>query len=708
MKMTDRELVAIIDDAESNDIANSGSYNSNNEDYLKYYQAEPFGDETEGRSSVVSTEVRDLVESDMPSLARVFLGAGAPVEFRAANPGDLDAVQEAKDKQAVVYHIIKNIPNSFRIQHDWLKSSELQSMAMLEYGVDEVKTPKVKRYKDLSAEELAELLTDLEGEEGVDSVKIVEEDENEAAEFNVSIRITRKQNKYFIRNVPSEDIVVSRNAWNKSEADIVGKRFTKTRSTLITEGFDRSVIDDLPSSTSNSADNEGTKEQRYKDQGGKIESATIKNKANDLIRGLDVYVNVDFDGDGIAERRHVIKVGNEILLNEYADHVPFSIISSMLMPNNINGLPRAELAMTYQKVGSVLWRQTLDNLYAVNNPRTAYSSAVNVDDLLDISLNGIIEVDGDVPGNHLFQLTTPYVGDKALQVVAYMDGKRASSTGSIQANQALQGDQLNEETATRFKGMEQAATAKIELVARVIAETGYRDLYEGIGYYAAHYQDEELEVHILGRNMLVNPQDWKFDHHINALVGTGAGDDEKTLANLSAIYQVQSALKAEGSLLADDQKRYNTLTAMTKATGRDSVQDFFNNPEIPAEMVTAERDMLRKQVEQMDQASQNPLAEAEAVKAKGMLEATQMKQKYDAQIDQMRLEANYQEKLRDAQMKFQESTDSLTYDYNKLKTDTDLKYTELELKYKLDIPGQGMDMSGMSNQELITIINGGQ
>jgi len=61
MKMTDRELVAIIDDAESNDIANSGSYNSNNEDYLKYYQAEPFGDETEGRSPVVGTEVRDLV-----------------------------------------------------------------------------------------------------------------------------------------------------------------------------------------------------------------------------------------------------------------------------------------------------------------------------------------------------------------------------------------------------------------------------------------------------------------------------------------------------------------------------------------------------------------------------------------------------------------------------------------------------------------------
>ena len=83
--MTERELVALVDEAERNSLVNSGELLTDNEDYLKFYNAELFGNEVEGQSKVVSTDVRDLVESDMPSLARVFLGAGDPVEFRANN-----------------------------------------------------------------------------------------------------------------------------------------------------------------------------------------------------------------------------------------------------------------------------------------------------------------------------------------------------------------------------------------------------------------------------------------------------------------------------------------------------------------------------------------------------------------------------------------------------------------------------------------------
>ena len=102
-KMTERELVAIIDEAERDGLTNSGTFLRDQEKYLEYYQGQPFGDEVEGRSRVVSTDVRDLVESDMPSLSRVFLGAGDPVEFISDTP-DPQAIKEAKDKQAVVSH----------------------------------------------------------------------------------------------------------------------------------------------------------------------------------------------------------------------------------------------------------------------------------------------------------------------------------------------------------------------------------------------------------------------------------------------------------------------------------------------------------------------------------------------------------------------------------------------------------------------------
>ena len=46
----------------------------------QYYRGEPFGDEEEGRSQVVSMDVRDTVQAIMPSLMRIFHGTDRTVE----------------------------------------------------------------------------------------------------------------------------------------------------------------------------------------------------------------------------------------------------------------------------------------------------------------------------------------------------------------------------------------------------------------------------------------------------------------------------------------------------------------------------------------------------------------------------------------------------------------------------------------------------
>lgn len=687
-KMTERELAAHIDAAERQSVTESGDFYTDNEEYLQYYQADPFGDEVEGRSQVISTDVRDLVESDMPSLARVFLGAGDPVEFRPTTP-DPVAIQEAKDKQAVVAHIIRTTKNSFRTQHDWLKSSEIQSLAALEYGLEDVKRTRTKRYRGMNEDELAVLMTEIEGEPSVTKVEIEEQDDgDEQGTFDVTLRITHTRQEYFLRNVPVDDLIISRNAWNKDDADIIGKRFTKTRGELIAEGFDHDIVDRLAGNGEASETN-SLKQRRYNRQGGEKEQSSISAWANEELDGIDVYVKVDFDGDGIAERRHVVKIGREILTNEPFDHVPYAVISSMLMPNNIIGIPRAELAMQYQRTNSVLRRQILDNLYGVNHPRHVISDNIDLDDMLDQRLNGVVRTDG-VPAQDVMPLTVPYVGDKALQVVAYLDASKATSTGALMANQALEADNLHKETATRFEGMEEAATAKIELVARVIAETGYRDLWEGIAWFASHYQDTDMEIQVLGREMVVNPANWKFDHHISALVGTGAGDDEKTLQNLSTIFQIQSGLQEQGSLLSDDMKRYNTLTAMIKTIGRDQVDQFVNNPEQPDQVVFAENQILKQQIQQMQEMMQNPLAEAEQVKADASLRIKQIEQKYDAQLQQFKADQESQKQLREAMEKYQSDLRELQYKYAELSTKTGFDYTKLEVENNTDVPGEGM------------------
>ena len=65
-----------------------------------------------------------------------------------------------------------------------------------------------------------------------------------------------------------------------------------------------------------------------------------------LVQLSDLYVKIDYDGDGIAERRHILKSGNKILVNEYFNHVPYSIMSAVPMPHKAIGRSRAEI--TYE------------------------------------------------------------------------------------------------------------------------------------------------------------------------------------------------------------------------------------------------------------------------------------------------------------------------------------------------------------------------
>lgn len=689
-KMTDRELCSVTDYMVQNSVTESGTFNDDNEGYLQRYQGALFGNEVEGRSKVVSTDTRDLVESDMPSLVRVFLGAGDPVEFKPTGTS-VEAIQEAREKQAVIGHVIRTANNSFRAQHDWLKASEFQNISLLEYGVEEVEKPKYKTYSDISEQELTAIIADIEADKDVSDVDIIEQDGEEDDDIieMVKLRIVVKKKQYFLRCVPVEDAIISRNAQNKDDAAIVGKRFTKTRGDLLAEGFDKDVIDSIATVSSDDSDRDSLKNIRYQRQGGEdYDDISYDQWANQEVEGVDVYALVDYDGDDIAERRHIIKCGNVILENEPFDHVPYAIFSSMLMPNNIVGLPRAELTKQYDAINTALWRQTLDNIYSVNMPRWAYTDQVDIDSLLDHQFGGAVHVEGPIQGN-IQQLETPYIGDRTLQVVQFMEGKKQSSTGNQIANQALEADNLHKETATRFKGMDDANKAKIELVARVVAEVGYRDLWEGMAWMISHYQDTELEVRVLGKEMTVDPKSWKYDHHICAKVGTGSGDDEKKVQSLTALYQIQSGLQQTQNPMVDNSKVFNTLREITTALGQDSVSEFFNDPSEPDQIVEAERDMLRQMVQQLQAAQANPLAEAEQVKGQFQMQMKQMEQKFEAQTKMMQMQQDFDKRLSEALQKRDSQLRELQYKYDELAINTRFDYDKLETEQNVDIKGEG-------------------
>ena len=64
-------------------------YTQDRIDALDYYLGRPFGNEVEGRSSVVDTTVADVVEQIMPSMMRIFTGTDKVVRFAPRNEEDV-------------------------------------------------------------------------------------------------------------------------------------------------------------------------------------------------------------------------------------------------------------------------------------------------------------------------------------------------------------------------------------------------------------------------------------------------------------------------------------------------------------------------------------------------------------------------------------------------------------------------------------------
>lgn len=684
--MNDDELCRIVSSMEVNSIGRNDTFITDNQKAFKYFMGEPFGDEEDNRSQVVSTDVADVVEADMTSLARVFLGSGQVVEFipTSENPDDL---KEAQEKNIYIPFVLKNCRHSFKKQHDFLKAIEIYKAGVLEYGWRETEGMKKKKWKGLSDLEMTQYLEEFEN--SVDELKVTEQssvrkDGQEFFDIEVSGIFTKKE--FFIENVPIEDLILSKNVQTKDDADIVGKRWTKTRGELVEDGFDEEIVKKLP--RSKHVENSQIKDDRFRGQGGDDDTASqLLTSTNaevhwtqELVAGIDVYVKVDFDEDGIRERRHVIKSGSHILMNEDFDHVPFVITSAILMPHSLIGRSRAEITMPTQKTQSLLSRGVVNNIHMVNAGRNVVSNKVNLDDMLAVRENGIIRSRGDDPvTNHVMPLATPYVGDSILQVVQYFDSKRAQTTGSLMANQGLQADDLHKETATRFQGTENASKAKIELLSRVIAEAGYKQLYEGLAWFAQHFQDDDQEIYVLGRTLKTNPSKWQFEHFVEAAVGTGAGDDEEALQNHSSLLAILEQLKQRGSVLVDEKKIYNQVKRISNAMGIRDISTVVNDPEQPEQVLLAQNEILQAMVAQMQQvmeAQGNPLAEAEQVKA---LKEIALKDKQIAQDNQQFI-ADLTERQRQFNIKMQ-----LELEKHEDKTAVDL--TALEVKNNVNVPG---------------------
>lgn len=655
-KMNDIEFQSIVRNEIEQSIGHYDTeYSQDRIDAMDYYLGEPFGNEQPNRSQVVSTEVSDTIEHIMPSLMRIFTQSDDYVSFTPKGPEDIAAAQQASD---YVNWIINTDNRGFEIMHNWFKDALILKAGVVKTNWEESTEVATEEYEGLNEEELTILLADEEIEIVEQDVTIVGEDMMlpdgnilpAPMMYDIKLRRTKTDGRVNVENVPPEEFLIEARAKSIEDANFVAHRTNMSVSDLVAMGYDRDEVEQYAGTSDLETSEERT--SRFED----IETGSSHDSLDPVMRDVLVtesYIKSDYDGDGIAELRRVITVGNSyhVLENEECDIVPFSLLSPVLMPHRAIGRSIAELVMDVQLIKSTLMRQLLDNIYNTNNARVvAVEGQVNLDDLMTNRPAGIVRVR---QAGAVQPLQVSDVSSSVFPALNYMDSVREQRTGINKQSMGLDADALQSTTATAVAAMQSAQQGKIEMIARVFAETGVRRLFRNILHLVTKYQNKEKIIRLNNNFVPIDPREWAhmYDVQINVGLGTAQKDQQIAFLMQTAAKQEQTLMQMgmNNPLVTMSQYR-NTLAKITELSGFKDANQFWSSPqEIEAKMqqqAQAAQQKGNQPTPEMQMEMQKAQQDIELKKQKMQMEFELEREKMAAELELRRQELEFERQLR--------------------------------------------------------------
>jgi hypothetical protein len=612
---------------------------------LEAYLRQPYGNEVEGKSSIVTGEVAEAIDGALPSLVRIFTGSDDIVVFEPQGPKD-----EASAKQATQYcnWVFSRDNEGVAILHDWFKDALLQKNGIIKAYWEDKEDITKERYFDLSNDELAMLMSD-------ESMEIIEQDTTEfpifdpmgqpvidpmgapvmGATHNVVVQQKKKSGKVTIENVPPEEFLISKKARTIADSPFVAHRQMLTRSTLIAMGFNKDQVESLQMGDALAYTPERVARYSAGEQPYQVQT---DDPSMQEIEVFECYVKTDMDGKGIASLTQVFYAGNEILQDEKGkeiieetDYVPFHSICPIPIPHKFFGNSLADRTVDLQLIKTTITRQMLDNLYLTNNARVvAVEGQVNLDDLLTSTAGGVIRAKSP---NAVQQLVVQNVANQAFPMLQYLDTVQSKRTGVSDASQGLDPSILQNVTAAAVASMQQAGAGKIELIARIFAETGVKSLFKGILHLLCKYQDKARMVRMRGEFVEFDPRTWANQYDVSINVGLGAGNRQEQMAMLSMVLAKQEQLIAQygpaNPYVSPAQYR-GTLGRMVEIAGFKDSAEFYK-------AITPEQDQALSNPPPQQQ-QMPPEIQALMAKTQAEIQANQAKAQADLQMQQQQMQ----------------------------------------------------------------------
>lgn len=637
---------------------------------LRYYYGQPFGNEQPHKSKVVSRDLADAVDWIMPSLMRIFANGKKVVEFEPQGPEDIELSEQATD---YINYLLLRRNEGFKVLYQWFKDALLAKVGVVKHYWEEKIEPVSDYYTGLDAESLELLLSD-------ENVDLLERDALPDGTFNVKIVKYERKGRIVVDNVPPEEFLINIDARTLKEAEFIAHRREMTKSDLIAMGYDEGLLDSIPFENISYDFNNDIRNARNSNDRTDIGMRVSHNPAMERAWVNECYIRVDYDGDGIAELRRVVYVGNEILENEEADCAPFSTLTPTIVPHKFYGLSLYDQLHDIQEIKSTLLRNMMDNMYLQNNGRyEVMDGQVNLDDLLNNAAGGVVRVKMQ---GAIKPLDTPALPKENFDLLGYFDNIREDRAGVSKTSKGLDDNTLHSnQAASSVNQVMNAAEQRVELIARTFAETGVRDLFRNMYALVCKHQQKEDIFRLRNKYVTINPANWRTREDLLVSTGIGNNNKDQQLLHLQRLMELQQTMKGQGgeNIIVGWEQQYNLLVEIAENAGYPDFAKFFLDPTQPAQM---------QAIQALEEAKKQPTPEM--IKAK----AEESHKQGDTQIKSQEGQTNAQMKARELDIREREVATK--------EAELRLKEEELELekqKIQLELFGKVADYRLEKDQE---------
>lgn len=542
-------------------------------------------------SDLVSTDVADTIEWALPSLMKVFTGSDEVITIAGVTEED---DTKAETMQELLVYQLQRQNNFFTVLYNWMKDSLIVGMGIIKcyWERTEGYTTETAVLNNEALQALTQTGVTIEDIQGPDQF----------GDFSVTYQLP-----YYRKNAPKlENILVSEflyspDAKSLEEANFVAHKRKVTMSYL-REREAQGVyanIDDIRVNGNYNGMNVDQVEQVIGDN--YVDINKDEQTARQEVVIYECYTKIDINNDGILEDMIITICGDTIIRMEqnYMGRHPFFAISPTKDPHRI-WVKRsyAELIGELQDLKVALTRQIMQNVALTNDPKMLLDeSAINIDDF--VQGRKVIRMKA---GHSMHEVAMPMnitpLAPQTFQFLEWIEGQKENRTGITRYNQGLDANSLNK-TATGISAILGQSAQRLELVARMFAETGLSELFRFMVSLNQKFIDQQTVIRLTNKELKISPEDLdgSFDLIVNA--GISIATKESTIMATQTLLTALMQANAGGYMVSTPENIYNLFKKWIESIGFKNYGDYITDPNVTQQRMVMEMQLKQQVLSQL-------------------------------------------------------------------------------------------------------------